>query len=363
MIVEGIFVPVSREAAHGLDSDASQVRGKEQLHKAATAGDKVKVSPAFVDRHLAGKAGEVLEKHLPESEPEPLEGRLPDRPAPRDISDRVLRKIAKRLDSAAKQLEKVDKHGVENTDQLERRFAKVARKLRSALRLAMMESFKALRRMEIAGEDGPRFLDDIAGPLFAGVDDLPGSVREITALGEASVSRERSFSLEVQTREGDTVTIVVDSRMAASVTAEPGRTETEIINAQSLSFRVEGQLNDEEMAAIRQLVGKAEQLSNSYYGGDLETALSLAQELQLDAGEISGYSLDLGQTVQAQALSAYSAAGGTMGFSLQQLFASTSMLVEGMIAGAMETHPEASPTGDGGGGGPALHWSALPALS
>jgi hypothetical protein len=363
MIVEGIFIPTSREVAHGLDSDASKVKGKEQLTEAPAAGDKVKVSPAFVDRLLSRKSGEVLEKHLPQAEPELPEQPLPERPSPRDISDRVLRKIAKRLESAAKQLEKVDKHGVENTEQLERRFAKVVRKLRSALRLAMTESFKALRKMEVAGENGPGFLDDIAGPLFAGVDDLPESVREISTLGEASVSRDRSFSLEVQTVEGDSVTIVVDSRLAASVSAEPGRTEAEILNAQSLSFRVEGQLSDEEMEAIRQLVAKAEELSNSYYGGDLETALSLAQELQLNGGEISSYSLDLGQTVQAQAISAYSAAGPSLGLNLQQLFMSSSMLIEGLIAGALESHPEASPTADGGGGGPALHWSALPALS
>ena len=74
---------------------------------------------------------------------------------------------------------------------------------------------------------------------------------------------------------------------------------------QSLIFRVEGDLDAEETAAIRDLVRRAEQLSNQFYAGDLEAAFGAAQELQFDAGEISGFELELQQTVQARVAATY----------------------------------------------------------
>jgi hypothetical protein len=154
---------------------------------------------------------------------------------------------------------------------------------------------------------------------------------------------------------------------------------SERLTEQSLSFRVEGELNEEEREAIQQLVDGVASLSNSFYSGDLEAALQSSQALQFDGEDISGYSLDLRQTINAQVIAAYGDSPAQLprpaaldagvselvaGSNLQSLFENVEAMIRDMLTGALQTHPQApqeQPVADSGGTG--LHWSAINASS
>jgi hypothetical protein len=119
--------------------------------------------------------------------------------------------------------------------------------------------------------------------------------------------------MEIRTRDGDVATIHLDSSFSAERSAQYAYTgsrlsfdtESSVSRMRKLSFRVEGDLDEDELEAIRKLVGKAEKLSNRFYAGDIETALKKAGRLGFDDEEIAGFSLELHQTVETQATAAY----------------------------------------------------------
>lgn len=69
--------------------------------------------------------------------------------------------------------------------------------------------------------------------------------------------------------------------------------ESQQFRAGSLQFAVEGNLDAQELEAIRELVAGVQALSETFFEGDLMRAFGQARELGYDAGEIAGYSLEL----------------------------------------------------------------------
>ena len=119
---------------------------------------------------------------------------------------------------------------------------------------------------------------------------------------EATIARfvrKTSFSLDVVTREGDTVSLRVRSRQAmsygaaaaawadASVTTAGVR----IVSTSRLSVEVQGDLSEEELGAIRDLLAQAETIAEQFFGGDPEQAIAAGGGLRVDPSQLAEVAL------------------------------------------------------------------------
>jgi hypothetical protein len=215
---------------------------------------------------------------------------------PEELAGRVVDRIQRRLDRHA-----------------EKDVRKAIRGIAKALRKAFRETLGLLRATVENPDGGVLSVERLGRHLLSRLSDLEAdtATREIET--SAAVTAERSFSLQVTTRDGDVATIHLDSSVSTSRSLHYGETgdgfsltqEGSTLRNRELGFRVEGELDEEEMQAIRELVAGAERISNRFYAGDVEKALDKALQLGFDTDEIAGYSLDLNQRIESRATVAY----------------------------------------------------------
>ncbi|MBT0585844.1 DUF5610 domain-containing protein [Alteromonas oceanisediminis] len=165
-------------------------------------------------------------------------------------------------------------------------------------------------------------------------------VQNVASL-QASYSQESSGELTIRTKDGDEVSLqFVDLRQAsfstqsfqnqllnnpagdASEQAQPRGSDSndtaegentsasQRSNAQTLEFSgfrvtVSGELDQNELTAIGNLVADATDLADTFYRGDIETAFNQALELGYDKQELVGYALQLNRIEKAEVVKAY----------------------------------------------------------
>ncbi|HSX51089.1 MAG TPA: DUF5610 domain-containing protein, partial [Cellvibrio sp.] len=133
--------------------------------------------------------------------------------------------------------------------------------------------------------------------------------------GNYEYGRAREFSFELTTKEGDKVTIKATSSEGLAV--EAGRTgrgnnSASALNAsysssQSFSLAIDGELNEDELSAINDLLGRVNDLASQFFEGDLDVAFEQALNLGYDAEQIGSFSLNLAQAEIQQVTEAYMA--------------------------------------------------------
>ncbi|GAB4347189.1 MAG: hypothetical protein Kow006_06670 [Gammaproteobacteria bacterium] len=228
--------------------------------------------------------------------------------SPQAVADRVLEFIGQALqkyrESSASDLE------------LRNRLA--------AAREGVEHGFREARRK--LQEEG-RFHGEVAGNaretrklIQKGIDELEGRLRNtevaaeevFRAAGRSRLSLRESVALRVETREGDVVTIML-RRSAASKEAYriAGDRDGYSLDYQAsnkyrakLDVEVKGDLNADEQAALRELLGDVDDLAERFFAGNLDSALQEARQLSLDPEELAGFSLHLRQKATAR-VSAY----------------------------------------------------------
>ncbi|OEC35659.1 hypothetical protein A7D27_26230 [Pseudomonas sp. 1D4] len=149
----------------------------------------------------------------------------------------------------------------------------------------------------------------------------------VSASTSTLVARSSTFDLEVTTREGDTLKISIAQASAnwSSTSASASSTRTSgnggtststsaQVSASSgslqiggWSVQIEGNLNDDEKAALTDLLGQVQDISSKFYSGDLSGAFDRALALNMNGDQLASMSLNLSQTTYAQATSTYGA--------------------------------------------------------
>ncbi len=126
-----------------------------------------------------------------------------------------------------------------------------------------------------------------------------------------------SFKLNLTTADGDSVTIKLSHRESFSSESLNGNyrgqgghsqvSANSFEHSQDSRFKLEvdGHLDDDEMAAIEDLLAQVGDLSEQFFSGDLGQAFEQAQSLGYDSSEISSFSLNLRQTSVQRMQSAY----------------------------------------------------------
>ncbi len=164
-------------------------------------------------------------------------------------------------------------------------------------------------------QDGFSDLDKRFNPDAALVE---GSTN-IAAYSERFAAQAETFDMEVTTRDGDRLRISIAQASAnwsqsGVVASSNGNGSSVVASSQSGSLQigawqvsVEGELDDEERAALEKLFGQVQDLSNKFYAGDLSGAFDRAMALDMDGEQLASMSLRLTQTTVRQATDAYSA--------------------------------------------------------
>jgi hypothetical protein len=133
------------------------------------------------------------------------------------------------------------------------------------------------------------------------------------------VRKERG-TIDLVTAEGDRVSIRFRTKevVAGSVTqstASDGTTTTaaksSVFSRGGMKIEVDGDLNEDELKAIGDLLGKVDDIANEFFSGDVQTAFSAAGSLGVDSDQIAAYRLNL--TYSRKVSAAYGYAGASSG--------------------------------------------------
>lgn len=142
-----------------------------------------------------------------------------------------------------------------------------------------------------------------AAQLVKPGEDLAVLLDSTTINYEALAKRDFSFSL--RTQDGDTVTI-----SAASTRVERGdRSGSDSAQSSSFNLQVDGELDEDELAAISHLLDQVGKISEAFFDWDIEQAFALALDIGFDESEIAGFSLNLRQELTTIVESSHKALG------------------------------------------------------
>ncbi len=118
-----------------------------------------------------------------------------------------------------------------------------------------------------------------------------------------SYRRAEGTSLFIKTQEGDTIELKIRSRESGAIQAaqmQDGEQTLTAVQQQTqsstrISLAVKGDLNEEELAAIRNVVEQADALAQQFFENDVAGAFAAAASLQMDGAQLAsvGFSLSL----------------------------------------------------------------------
>ena len=199
----------------------------------------------------------------------------------------------------------------------------------------------ALAEKDLAGFMNQEITDGIRNSKEAigeGIDNIEKEVlspfrgtMEVGASLSAQYAQSQSGGLKITTKDGDEVEISfgqsrqyqysASERITSSANSNgdanaPATPESDVVARRSLnvqlseyrgiSFSVQGELDDDELGAISDLVKQITDVSKSFFNGDLDTALDKALNLGYDEKELADFALKLNsREVVSEKISAY----------------------------------------------------------
>ncbi len=152
-------------------------------------------------------------------------------------------------------------------------------------------------------------LRGVADTLRAQLESMLGDTSGASSVASSvSASLSQRASFQFVTQEGDVVDLTVRSRAsisssAASVqdaTGSASASRTTVIASARLSVQVHGNLNDKELAAIKDVLGQVETLADKFFGGDVQAAFAASASLQIDSTQLASMSLDLSSRLRVR---------------------------------------------------------------
>ncbi|MFZ3152822.1 DUF5610 domain-containing protein [Pseudomonas sp.] len=267
----------------------------------------------------ADDAQAVLANRLAERlglEPGALAGKANDY-TPEKVAGRILGFIEQRLQS--------EQAAGADTGKLQ----KLLGQARSGVEKGFAEARKILDGMGVLQGKVASDIDDTYQKIQDGFSDLDKRFNADTAVVEGSANiaayserfaaQAETFEMSVTTRDGDRLRISIAQASAnwsqsGVVASSNGNGSSVVASSQAGSLQigawqvsVEGELDDEERAALEKLFGQVQELSDKFYAGDLSGAFDRAMALEMDGEQLASMSLRLTQASVRQATDAYSA--------------------------------------------------------
>lgn len=114
---------------------------------------------------------------------------------------------------------------------------------------------------------------------------------------KASAFSHSSSEFQLKTQDGDIVSISFSNKQAFKYAAyesvSEGAFKTSFREREFFSFEVSGQLDEQELVAINELLQQIVDVSESFFSGDIGAAFDSALSIGFDGREIAEFSLDL----------------------------------------------------------------------
>jgi hypothetical protein len=174
-----------------------------------------------------------------------------------------------------------------------------------------------------AGPDTTNTQDTAGGSAATGTtptaagDGTGGATADATnqVLAATAWQQDEQLNLTIQTREGDTVTLYIDRNRSVTnaLYATAGADQQSLTlshSAQSsldISYSVDGNLSQDELTAIDQLVTGLGKLADKFFSGNVPATLNKVQALGFDNQVLAGFSLQLNYGESRTAIRAYAA--------------------------------------------------------
>ncbi len=129
---------------------------------------------------------------------------------------------------------------------------------------------------------------------------------------QTSLSRQRSFEMEVITQDGDRVTLQVQAGQQLSAGSDMQFTHFE-----NLSFSVEGELDEEERAALTDLLKQVNIVAGEFYEGDVELAFDQALTVGMNTDQLAAFAVNMHKAHTVTANQAYTSVDNMVGPTVQ----------------------------------------------
>ena len=163
------------------------------------------------------------------------------------------------------------------------------------------------------------------GPLPAGLAPLPvsaaerslespaldsarrGPLQNLDAQSFGRLSAQRfeaaessALSFELTTQDGDRITFQFEQLDYQRYAEAGGNSEAVALTERAVTMSVVGDLSSDELAAIDQAIASVTDLAGRFFGGDLSQPAAVLAGLDIDAGQLAEFSLNLTQTQSAE---------------------------------------------------------------
>jgi len=152
--------------------------------------------------------------------------------------------------------------------------------------------------------------------IFDGIQKLETSIidkSDISALPATvsmSLQKAELSEVSVRTRDGDEVQIrfgLLENMSKESFTSDSSRSQAGYIYKQTASFslQIKGEIDDNELQALADLIAKADDVANTFYRGDIEKAYDKALNIGFDNKELSSFALQLSKVESSHKIQKY----------------------------------------------------------
>lgn len=148
-----------------------------------------------------------------------------------------------------------------------------------------------------------------------GLDDLEANdyqlpqANPLAGLSELGMAQSQAGSLELETQEGDKVSISFSYGQSANVafgqSEEGNYLSANFSQTQSISFSVEGDLNEDELAAIGDLIKQIDKVGHHFFNGNIDQAFHQAEKIGFDQEQLVGFAVEYTQQTSVSATTAY----------------------------------------------------------
>ena len=249
--------------------------------------------------------------------------------SPEKVADRVMGFVEQRLKSEAASGASPEK------------LQQLLDQARSGVQKGFDEARKILDGMGVLKDKIASDIDDTFKRIqqgFAGLDKLYGSVPSAgEGNGVTPMSSDRfaavaeSFELNITTRDGDRLRVSVAQASAAWSRTEGANSQSGSLQIGGWQVEVEGELDDQEKAALEKLFSQVQDLSNSFYSGDMAGAFDRAMALDMDSSQLASMSLRLTQTSVRQATDTYGSVSSQGGQSASAVNGALTDYAQGLL--------------------------------
>lgn len=174
------------------------------------------------------------------------------------------------------------------------------------------EAVEELKDSELYTDEIEQGIEKSRELIFDGLDEFEQSIfnpdkkapSDAAFNGQNFYQLDNGASFEIKTAEGDIIKLTYNSQFSSSEQLSYNKSEegeslsysSSQSSSQAYSFSVEGDLNEDEVAAINELMSDLQEVSNEFFNGSLDEAFEQAKNLNLDSPQLVAMSMNLQQT-------------------------------------------------------------------